>query len=120
MRLTAINNAIEALQTQETTVNSVQELAALYIVKDHLENAEKTANSAVENELHDILPAYRKYCDIKRKFQLGESVEKAVESSISMLCKEIDEFIHKLYSNTDTSIERRHIKNLISDLNRAI
>lgn len=117
MRLTAINNAIEALQTQETTVNSVQELAALYIVKDHLEKSENATNSAVENELNDVLPAYKKYCEVKRKFQLGLLSDKVVLDYLKTVCSELRDLIQALYSGTDSKEERKILISGLQNLN---
>lgn len=106
-----INEIIEDLEKTETTFNNIQELAALYIVKDHL------VTNNVEAELSDILPEYRKYCVIKRKYQLHELTDEAVSKAIKNVCREIEEFIKTLYAGTDFHKERIEIMNMISNLN---
>lgn len=113
MNLTDINDAIETLSESDSTLSNVRNLASLYIVQDHLQNALKTQNNSVESELNDILPSYRKYCDIKRKFQLHELTEEAVYKALERVCKEINEFLHILYNNTDTEKERQILRSEI-------
>ena len=110
MNLTDINDAIETLSESDSTLSNVRNLASLYIVQDRLQNALKTQNNSVESELNDILPSYKKYCEIKRKFQLKELTEEAVHKALERVCKEVNEFLHILYSNTDTEKEREILK----------
>ena len=53
---------------------------------------------------------------MKRKYQMGEIAEAAIEKQIKVVCKEISEFIRTLYSATDMPIEREYIKKMIDGL----
>ena len=127
LNLDEINNTIEALENSSTTFETCSKLASLYIVRDKLQNAvqreidasESKLNDRTERELSDILPQYKNYCEIKRKYQLNEVTEKAVYVSMADVCKEIKEFMQTLYSSTDTPKEREMIKNLIDQLREA-
>ena len=112
MNISDINRTIIELKNDDTTFENCGKLASLYIVKEFF-NADETIN-----ELTDILPQYKKYMDIKRKYQLGEISEKTVERQIKLVCKEISEFINALYSSTDLPIERELIKNMINGLQK--
>jgi hypothetical protein len=114
-----INNTIEQLENGATTFDSCLKLASLYICKDKIEKAKNEAYStsnSILKEYNDILPQYKLYCEVKRKYQLQELTENAVELSIKDVCKEINEFIHTLYSNTDMQVERDCIKGMLKDL----
>lgn len=103
MDIQAIMDNINELENSITNVDNVQELANLYIVRDNLL---KHNTNIVEQELNDILPAYKKFCNTKTKYQLHEVTEEAVLDDMKLLCQEISEFIHTLYSNTDFYKER--------------
>lgn len=113
MDIQAIMDNINELENGITNVDNVQELANLYIVRDNLL---KHNTNPIEQELNDILPAYKKYCVTKRKFQLKEITEEAVLSDMKLLCQEISEFIHTLYSNTDFYKERALLLQTLEDL----
>lgn len=113
MDIQAIVDNINELENSITNVDNVQELANLYIVRDNLL---KHNTNPVEQELNDILPMYKKYCVTKRKFQLKEIPEEAVLSDMKLLCQEISEFIHTLYSNTDFYKERALLLQTLEDL----
>ncbi len=69
-----------------------------------------------EKELNDILPQYKKYIDIKRRYQLGELSEVTVENSIKLLAQELKEFLLILYRNTDMPMERASIKKMLDEV----
>lgn len=69
-----------------------------------------------EQELYDIIPEYERYKRIKRKYQMHEISDEAVINSIKLVCKELEEFIQLLYSNTDMRKERIQIQSIISNL----
>lgn len=72
-------------------------------------------------ELADILPAYLKYVDTKKRYQQFEVVDKMLIYAMQDLCKEIIEFVADLYHNTETEAERTLIINMINeDLRKAI
>ena len=118
MDIDAINDNIEELESSSTTFENAQELAILYIVRDHLQNSQiRNDNDEIKEEYEDILPRYRQYVDLKRRYQLGEVQDKEIHKSIKCVCKEIYEFIHTLYSCTDMPKERQYIRDMIGKLN---
>lgn len=120
LNLEEINEAIYQLENGSTTYDTCSKLASLYIVKDKLINPLPSMVDRVETELNDILPQYKMYCTVKRKYQLNELTEKAVYLAMQDVCTEIKEFIQTLYSGTDTQEERNMIKELIYNLQEAL
>lgn len=112
MNIHDVNTTIQKLEQGETTFENCQKLASLYIIRDKY-------IGETEKELNDILPQYKKYVDIKRKYQLGEVSEKLVERQIKIVCKEISEFIHTMYAGTDMPEERKYIENMITGLQKS-
>lgn len=112
MQIEDINKEIERLM-KDNSHESCQKLASLYIVRDHLQRTE-----TAQNELFDILPTYSSYVDIKRKYQLGNAGEKAVEIALKNLCQEIYEFFIALYSATNSCSERQHLQALLEKLKK--
>ena len=119
MQITQIESMIQSLEQDATTLSNVRNLSALYIVQDHLKNATQSVLDSTERELNDILPQYKKYCDIKRQYQLGMIQDSAVHQSLTYVCQEIKEFMQTLYYNTDTQTERTIIQKLLQDLQEA-
>lgn len=117
MDITAIEDNIKELESESTTVDNVKELAFLYIVHDHLKKENlRVGSDDIHDEFEDILPEYRKYVEIKRKYQLGEISEMEIKRSIKRVCKEVYEFIHTLYYCTDMPAERECIDSLLLKL----
>ena len=118
MDITSIAEAIKNLEAGDTTYDTVQELASLYIVYEHLVDfSDFLRRDDVNEELQDIMPYYMKYRDIKRRYQFNQTNEGEVIQGIKNVCQEITEFIEALYSGTDMNKERRYIKDMISKLN---
>lgn len=121
LNLSEIEKTISDLENSDTTFSTCQKLAYLYIVKEHFKNASEPmvtqANEQVKKELNDILPQYRTYCEIKRRYQMHDTTKEAVIIAMGRVCREIEEFIHILYSSTDTEEERQQIKNMMTSLN---
>lgn len=127
-----LDETIEELERGPISFNLCGKLASLYIVKEHLNTAVNNENNRVvareykddkpkteikvENELSDILPQYKKYIEIKRKYQMHNVTEEAVERSILQVCNEIREFIQTLYSSTDLPVERQRIREMLNTL----
>lgn len=111
-----IDNTIETLENGSTTFDNVLKLASLYIVKEHMQNAFTESVDAPERELNDVLPAYRKYKDIKRDFQLGNSSKDNLISTMKSVCTELKEFITTLHHNTECEECRNLIQNMIKSL----
>ena len=114
MDINQINATIEQLQAGEATFDTCQKLASLYTVRDRLTNCEQ--NSDVKPPT-DILPGYMYYVENKRKYQLKEISADCLYSGMTLLCLEISDFIHGLYSSCDTEMEKIELKNVISSLN---
>lgn len=111
--LQEITNAINTLESGQTTYDSCLKLASLYTVRNELT---KEHSQQVISELQDILPQYKKYCAVKRRYQMKEVSDEAVYSAMQYLCDEIFDFLHTLYSHTDTRLERSMLKDMIQDL----
>ncbi len=116
MNIQAIQDNIEELETADTTVENVKELALLYIVRDNLKKSLELNGNSTISEYNDILPQYRRYIEIKRAYQLGKTSEKEVEKSIKNMCKEVQEFIYTMYKCSDMPQERRQLKSMLEKL----
>lgn len=114
MDITTIDNYIEELEGQECTFSNIRNLASLYTVKEHLESVK----NETEAELNDILPQYRVYIEVKRKYQMGELSESEICRSLQALCAEIYEFIVTLYNNTDSETERNCLNQMMKNIFR--
>lgn len=114
MNITDINRTILELENDSTTFENCYKLASLYIIR------ERYNRDVVEQELDEILPQYIKYRDVKRKYQLGEISENAIERQIKVVCKEVTEFINTLYASTDMPAERNCIKTMIIGLQKCL
>lgn len=86
----------------------MQELAALYIVRDH--------NPMYSQNNNTILPTYNDYCTDKRKYQLGQLSQQNVLDDLKFVCSEILILIQNLYSSTSCNQEREIIKHIIQEL----
>lgn len=107
---------IQELENSDLSLSNIRNLSSLYIVRKHL--IESTVDS-VTTELDDILPSYIEYVNTKRKYQLHEITEQSVYIKLEQVCKEIKEFLHMLYSNTDTAKEREMLRKLITQVKEA-
>lgn len=116
MDLSIIEENIRILEESNTTVETVQELSSLYTVYNNLKYKQNPKKSSLQ-ELNDIMPAYDKYCEDRKQSQLGYTNDDAVLHSLKLLCKELQEFIETLYSNTASRKERLAILYLIKELN---
>lgn len=112
MNVYAINKAITELEKAETTYDNVQELSALYIIREYFQQTP----DIVEKELNDILPCYKQYINTKRDYQIGRATDTLLVNSMESVCKEITEFIETLYNNTELFKERLKIEKTIKEL----
>lgn len=110
MDAVAIDEAIEALENESTTFDNVNELACLYIVREHLGNS--------RTELVDLFPYYKKYTEVKRRYQLDQTTEGEVIQNMKNVCKELQEFIEELHSHTDMARERKCLTDMLGCLYR--
>lgn len=118
MDLRIIEDTITELEEAETTLENVQELAYLYIIRDKLSKPSTTNSNSVEKEYKDILPEYQNYVRIKQLYQRHELTDEAILPALKRVCLEIIEFIQILYSSTDLVKERREIKAMIKELQK--
>lgn len=112
MDIKIIDEMIEELEDSDTTYANVADLASLYIVKDRLNQS----NDNVTKELNDILPAYNIYRDVKRNYQLNGIDKSKVLQQLEFVCRELKEFICRLYSNSDSPEEREMILKTVKEL----
>ena len=119
LSLDEIDGMITELENTLQSFTDLQRLADLYIIKDaqksRLNSIVDTSNVTLQ-ELNDILPQFKNYCMIKKRYQLNELPKQTVVYAMKDVCKELNEFVHILYSNTDMQEEREEIKNLIANL----
>ena len=119
MDLYLIDSTIEELESSDTNFSNCEKLATLYIIKEHYKKYPPVLRGLydeVEEELNDIAPQYKTYCDVKRNYQLGNGSKEAVIKSMRGVCKEISDFINILYSSTDTPEERRELQSTLVTL----
>lgn len=112
MDINAINDAIQTLESSDTTFDNVQELASLYIVREHLE----TRLNQVVDGSNDVLPGYKGYCIVKRRYQLGEVTEDTIVPALKIACNEIKGLVDIMYSGTEFHKERRQICDMVQCL----
>ena len=126
--LELIEDTIEELEQDATSFENCEKLASLYICRLMNKNATMKLSDTLESvsynsrnsEVEDILPAYDKYIDTKRRYQQYEVVDKMLIYAMDNLCSEIVEFISDLYHNTETEAERVLIVEMINNLRSAI
>lgn len=100
-----IHASIRYYEQEQPTIENCKILASLYTCLDHfVDNTEK--------ELTEIIPAYKKYAEIKKKFQLHEISEEILLNSAKIVCRETIEFLELLYRCSDTEREREVFKSL--------
>ena len=118
MDIRTIEAAIQTLENDATTVETVSKLSALYICRANLKNSLESKIDGVEQELEDVLPCYQKYKAVKKKYQLNQALDGEVIHSLKNVCIEIQELIEALYSGSDMHRERLQIKNMIKELQK--
>lgn len=122
MDMYMIDSTIDELEQSETNFSNCDKLAMLYIIKDHYKKYPPVSRGLydeVEEELNDIAPQYKKYCELKRDYQLGNIQKDAVLHSLKLVTIEIKEFITILYNNTDMKEERDELKSMINTIYNA-
>ena len=124
MELHEVETMIRDLENSDNSFSTARNLASLYIVRSQLQEklniTLKQSDDAVLIELYDVIPSYKKYVEIKRKYQLNEVSDTKVLEELKILCKEIKEFIHTLYISTYNNEERQLLKQLVDDLKKML
>ena len=111
MNLEEINNTITELENGDTTFVNCQKLASLYIVRDNYGKG----NQPLDKEVREILPAYRHYCEIKGQYQKHLIPQESVQVAMSSVCKEIQDLLFLIYSNSDMEQEREMMLRCVQD-----
>ena len=118
-----IEDTIEELEQDATSFENCEKLTYLYICRDNyynrsmkrIDSLKSKSEQSTQSELNDLLPAYQKYIDTKRRYQQYEVVEQMLIYSMDNLCDEITEFISSLYHNTESTAERTIILKMINE-----
>ena len=98
--------SIRYYEQEQPTIENCKILASLYTCLDHFDKSDE------EKELNDIIPAYQRYVEIKRKFQMHEISESALLDATRIVCLETTEFLSLLYRGSDTESERELIRTI--------
>lgn len=120
MDIIAIEDAIQDLESADTTVDNITELSRLYIVHEHLKNKMPPMVDGLDKELQDIIPSYKKYCNYKEKFQRKEIADELVVDSLSCVLTEISDLLKVVYQNTDLYKERKLMQSFLDKLTESI
>ena len=115
MDIEILREGINDLEQSETNVRNVRDLAALYIVLDHL-----LSDDPAKKELDDIFPCYVQYVNVKTKYQTKNASTVELSRAMSDLCREISEFIQTLYIHSEIAAEREKIHSLVTTLQTVI
>lgn len=115
-----IENTITELENSDTNFSTCDKLASLYIIKQYYKPISKSVETCVDDELKkelaDIIPHYQKYCGLKKRYQLKEIDKEPMIDSFKAVMKEITDFLHIIYNNTDTPEERDIMRIILEDI----
>lgn len=120
MNLAEVNKEINELLNSPLTLSNARNLSALIVVQSYLQNAIQSAPDSLEQELNDILPRYKEYCEIKQRYQRNQASDDELIIAMRRVCKEVKEFLLILYQNTDMQIERTMLKAMLKDVQNAL
>lgn len=120
MNLTDVEETIKTLENSDNSLHNARNLASLYIIQDRMKSRAQAKMDNVESELQDVLPQYKEYKDIKKKFQMRLLPQTAVQRSMKVLCTEIKEFLLILYNNSDMQEERDCIQDMLKEVKRTL
>ena len=120
MNIIEVNDAIKELESADTSLSNIRNLASLYIVQGQMQGKLKSviqqSNDAVLTELYEVIPSYKQYVIAKRRRQLNEISEDLVLDTLSRLGKELRDFIKSLYTATASENERILLSKIIAEL----
>ena len=120
MNLTEVNEAIKELLNGPLTLSNARNLSALITIQSYMKNAIQSKPDSLEQELSDILPQYKEYCNIKRGYQLGKLSDTDLIVAMRHVCKEIKDFLLLLYENTEIVQERTQLKAVLEEIQNAL
>ena len=120
MNIVEVNDAIKELESADTSLSNIRNLASLYIVQGQMQgklnSVMQQSNDAVLTELYEVIPSYKQYVIAKRRRQLNEISEDLVLDTLSRLGKELRDFVKSLYTATASENERILLTKIIADL----
>lgn len=120
MNIIEVNDAIKELESADSSLSNIRNLASLYIVQGQMQgklnSVMQQSNDAVLTELYEVIPSYKQYVIAKRRRQLNEISEDLVLDTLSRLGKELRDFIKSLYTATASENERILLSKIIADL----
>lgn len=120
MNIVEVNDAIKELESADTSLSNIRNLASLYIVQGQMQgklnSVMQQSNDAVLTELYEVIPSYKQYVIAKRRRQLNEISEDLVLDTLSRLGKELRDFVKSLYTATASENERILLSKIIADL----
>lgn len=120
MDIIEINNTIKELESADSSLSNIRNLASLYIVQEQIQHklnsTSQQSNDAVLTELYEVIPSYKQYVIAKRRRQLNEISEDLVLDTLSRLGKELRDFVKSLYTATASENERILLSKIIVDL----
>ena len=120
MNIVEVNDAIKELESSDSSLSNIRNLASLYIVQGQMQgklnSVMQQSNDAVLNELYEVIPSYKQYVIAKRRRQLNEISEDLVLDTLSRLGKELKDFVKSLYTATASENERIILTKIIADL----
>ena len=124
LTLEEIEETITQLEKGAKNLTDCIHLSALYTCRKEYkkklqrEDEETKQEDEVVEEYNDILPEYKRYCTIKRKYQMNECSEEIVANSLQTLFNEIEEFLASIYNNSDFPLEREEFKKFINSFQK--
>lgn len=120
MNIIEVNDAIKELESSDSSLSNIRNLASLYIVQGQMQgklnSVMQQSNDAVLNELYEVIPSYKQYVIAKRRRQLNEISEDLVLDTLSRLGKELKDFVKSLYTATASENERIILTKILTDL----
>ena len=114
MDIVDIDGAIEELEAEDATVETVQELANLYIVREHMKVCQL---HVTEKSITSVLDTtYQNYCNSKALYQQHLVSDELVVENLKKVCQELSDLMSKIYSNSDMRKERNLVLTMVSNL----
>ena len=75
MDIIEVNSAIKELESADSSLSNIRNLASLYIVQGQMQgklnSVLQQSNDAVLTELYEVIPSYKQYVIAKRRRQLN-------------------------------------------------
>ena len=69
MNIVEVNDAIKELESSDSSLSNIRNLASLYIVQGQMQgklnSVMQQSNDAVLNELYEVIPSYKQYVIVR-------------------------------------------------------